>query len=329
VDEVAVALFDGCMDRLGGDDAKNRIVARPKALGADDHVGLHPPVIHGEVPPRPADARHDLVNNEKDVVAVADLANPLKISVFRHQGPGGGPHHRLGHKSGNGVGTLVQDRLFQVVGALQGAALRFPPKGAPVAVGGDDMGGMADQGLVVASPPRVAAQGQGPQGVAVVACPSGDDLVFHRLAPVHLVLPGHLHRRLHRLGAAGKKIDPAHVSRGNGHQLLGQGHGGRGGELGAVGKGHVPQLGQHGLRNLPEPVSQGGDHRSAGAVDIGLALRIVEINPFAPLNRRVPPVQIAVEDIIIVGLSGHGLYCYPSIVPTPASWFLRVSGERY
>jgi len=157
VDEVSVSLLDGPVDRLGGDDAKYRVVARAQSLRADNHIGLHSPVFHGKVPTGPADSRHDFIDDEKDVVAVAYLPDPLEITVFRDQGAGGGTHHRFGHEGGNRVGAFVNDRLFQVVGAFQGAAFRLPAAGAAVAVGGDDVGGVLDQGLVVAPPPRMAA----------------------------------------------------------------------------------------------------------------------------------------------------------------------------
>ena len=203
VHEGAVALFDRVMDMIIRHDTEDRGVARGHALGADDHVRDHLPVVNGEVLSRPADSRHDLVDDQQDVITVADFPDLLKIAVLRHQRACRGTHHRFGDEGRHGVRPLVEDRFFQIVSAFDAAGFRLQIEGTAVTVAGDDMGSMLDQRLVILPTARVAAQGQRPEGVAVIARPPGDDFVFGWLAAVYLILAGHLDGGFHRFGAAG------------------------------------------------------------------------------------------------------------------------------
>ncbi len=305
VHEGPVALPDGPVDRLGAHDAEKRGVAPGQALGADQHIRADSPVLHGEVPAGPPHAGHDLVRDEQHVVFVADLPDSPEIPVLGDHGPGSGPNHRLGHEGGDRIRALVENGPLQVLGALQAAAFRNETEGAAVAIGRADVRRVLNQGLIVAPAAGVAAQGQGSQGVAVIAAPPGDHLVFHGPAPVHLILSGQLDRGFHCLRAAGQIVDPVQPLRGQVHEAPGQGNRGFGGELGAVREGDLSGLLEHGLPDFLHPVTDGDHNRSPRAVDVPLAALIVDVDPLSVSGGGVVLAGIAVEDVILVGFAFH------------------------
>src|SRR3546814_14966418 len=64
--------------------------------------------------------------------------------------------------------------------------------------------GLDEQRLELRAAPLVAAGGQGPQGVAVVALAAGDDVAALRLALLDEVLSRHLQGRLDGFGTAAR-----------------------------------------------------------------------------------------------------------------------------
>jgi len=306
VDEGAVLLLDDPVDFLPGDDHVEGGIAARKPLGGHDQVGNDTPVVQGPVAARPAHARHDLVGDEQHVVFVADLADAPEVAVFRHERPRRGPHDRLGDEGRDGVGPFVEDRLFELVSAFHAARLGGEPEGAAVAVAGRDMGRVQHQRLVVAPPSRVAAQRERAEGIAVVARPPGDDLELQGKAPVHLVLPGHLHGRLHGLRSARQEVDPGKPRGRHLDDPAGQFDGCLAGKLGPVGEGDASGLLEHGLLHLPDAVADVYHGGPAGAVDVLPAFPVVDIDPLAALHGRVVLGRCPVENVIVIDFLRHG-----------------------
>ncbi|OPY08637.1 MAG: hypothetical protein A4E67_00947 [Syntrophaceae bacterium PtaB.Bin038] len=309
VDEGSVLLLDDPVDLLLCHDDVERGVAAGEALGGHDQVGDDAPVVEGPVAPRPAHARHDLVGDEQHVVLVTDLADALEVTVLRHEGPRRGPNDGLGDEGRHGVGTLVENRLFELVGALHAAPVGDEIEGAAVAVAGRNVRRVKHERLVVAASARVAAQGKGAERVAVIARPSGDDLELQGKAAVDLVLPGHLHCRLDGLGAAGQEVDPGQPRRRHLHDPLGQSDGRLARELGAVGEGDAAGLLQHGLLDLLDAVTDIHHGGPSGSVDVPPAFLVVDIDALSALHGGVVLGRGPVEDVILIDFLRHG--CLP------------------
>ena len=131
-----------------------------------------------------------------------------------------------------------------------------------VFVAGRDVFDLDEQRLKLGAAPGIAPDGQGAQGVAVVALPTGDEVPPLRLADLDKVLAGHFQGRFHRFAATADKVGVAHASRGVGHQVIGQGFGHLGGEKTGVGIGQAVDLLVHGLQHVRVPMAQTG-HRGA------------------------------------------------------------------
>ena len=230
----------------------------------------------------------------------------LEVSVLRHQGPRRGPHDGLGDEGRHGIGTFVKDRFLELVGALDAALFGDKVEGASVAVARCDVGSVQHERQVVAAPARVAAQCEGAHGVAVIACPPGDDLEFHRVAPVHLVLAGHLHGRLHGLGAAREEIDTGKPWRGHLDDPVGQLDGCLARELGAVGEGDAAGLFQHGLLDLLHAVADVHHRRAAGAVDELPPFLVVDVYALTAVHGGIILGRRPVKDMILVDFLCHG-----------------------
>lgn len=74
---------------LTGDDRSQWSISAGQTLGGDQNVGLHAPMIDGEIASRAAHTCHDLVGNQEDTMAFADLSYRLQISWRRNYGSEG------------------------------------------------------------------------------------------------------------------------------------------------------------------------------------------------------------------------------------------------
>ena len=74
-----------------GDDGADRDVARAKPLRTDDKIGDHPPVVERKIGSGAAKSGHDLIGDEEDLMAIADLADDGKVFGGRDNGGIGRP----------------------------------------------------------------------------------------------------------------------------------------------------------------------------------------------------------------------------------------------
>src|SRR3569833_415484 len=126
---------------VGGDHGADRGVAGGHPLRAGDHVRHVAELVAGERRPEPAERADDLVADQQDVVAVADLADPLEVAGGRGGGGGGG---RGGGGGGGGGGG--------------------PGGGGGGGGGGGPRGGGGGGGGGRPPPPRARGGGGGPGG---------------------------------------------------------------------------------------------------------------------------------------------------------------------
>src|SRR5205085_1797032 len=148
-----------------------------------------------------------LVEDEEDAVAVADLADAGEIAGDGRHDPGGGADHSLRDEGDDRLGPELDDRRLELVGQPQAIVL-FALLVPPVAIGiaGGDVVGFDEERREGGAAPRVAANCERRERVAVVALPAGDEMPALRLADLDEILARELERSLDRLRAAGDEI---------------------------------------------------------------------------------------------------------------------------
>ena len=105
-------------------------------------------------------------------------------------------------------GPALRTRLLQLVGHAH-AVLLFGLAFLAIAVGvaRRDVPGAHEERPELRAAPRVAADGERAQRVAVIALPPADEMRAVRLADLQVVLARELERRLHAFRPAGNEVD--------------------------------------------------------------------------------------------------------------------------
>src|SRR2546430_1270358 len=156
--------------------------------------------------------------------------------------------------------------------------------------------------------PVLLARGGGErqQRVPMIGGRERDDLVLLGSPPLYPVLPGQLHRRFQRLGAARQEVQLVEVAGQGGGELLSQ-------LLDrAVGEGRpreiaeLPRLLRHGVRDVGVRVAEVGDVGAADSVEGALATLVDKPAPLAPHDAWESAPQLAVEDVAVgIAVSRH------------------------
>ena len=121
--------------------------------------------------PKPGD---DLVDDEQQVVAVADRADAFE-PAGRRDDHAADTLHGLGDDGADAVGALARDQRLELVGAREPARRVRLPQLAAVAVRTRDARHLRKLRLVVAMKPREPGQAGRTARRAVVGVPQGDD----------------------------------------------------------------------------------------------------------------------------------------------------------
>ena len=207
-------VLDRVVDVVAHGHRAERDVARVDALGGRDDVRDDVPVLAREPAAGPAPARHHLVEDEQDAVAVAHLPDRLEVAVRRDDDPVRADD-RLEDDRGHRVRALVFEDLLEVRAARADGAGVGMAGGAAVRVGvehADDAGNTR----LREPAPRVAGERDRSAGRAVVRAVARNDLVT----------AGHPAREpdrvLVRLGAAVREERVVEVA---GHHLCDQARG--------------------------------------------------------------------------------------------------------
>ena len=100
---------EGVGDRPAADHRRERRVAAAQPLGDAEHVGRHAERLGGEHLAGAADAGDDLVEDQQDVVPVADLAQDRQVLLGRVD-DAAGVADRLDHDRGHRGRVLHLDR---------------------------------------------------------------------------------------------------------------------------------------------------------------------------------------------------------------------------
>ena len=125
-------------DRAAHHDRAERQVGRRQALRHRQQVGHDVPVVDREPAAGAPEAAHDLVGDQEDAVAVADLADALEVAVGRDEDPVRADD-RLEDEGRDRVRALEHDDLLEV---CEGCADRVAVRAAPAVRvrGADDAG---------------------------------------------------------------------------------------------------------------------------------------------------------------------------------------------
>jgi hypothetical protein len=318
---VAVEQLDGgvgavhhrLVDPLRGRHRPGRDGGVGQALGHADHVRRHPEPLGREGRAHPAEAGDHLVEDQQDVVLVADRPQALQIALGRDQ-HAGRAGHRLDDHRGDVAGVVQGDDAFQRVGQL-GPVLRLAlaEQVAGHAVG---VGQVVDAGQQRAEIHPVlgdAAHRNAAEADAVIAALAADQPGLGPLAPRPVVGQGDLQGGVDRLRARAGEEDPVQARRGDLGDAAGEGEGRRVAHVEAGGEVHLAGLAADRLDDLrtvmagvDAPQARGGvQHLAAVGRGVVHALGAAQhpgIGLEPPVGRERHPEGVQV----VGGEIGHG-----------------------
>ncbi len=246
-------------------------------------------------------AAHDLVEDQQDAVAVADLADALEVALDRRNRAAGRPADRLRHERDHGLRAQLLDLVLELLSEpLAVPARRLAGLAAPILEAGRDMMGLDQQRRELLAAPFVAADRERAQRVAVIALPPADEVPALGLADLDEVLARHLQRRLDGLRAAADEVDMADAGGRMRDQVVAQLLRDLRGEEAGVRVGELVELGVHGGKHVGMAVAEAGHRRAARGVDVLFAGRVPDVNAFAAHGHGVVVGDRAMHD------AGHG-----------------------
>ena len=139
------------------DHRAERGITAGESLGGDENVSLDVPVLDSEVAAGASHAGHDLVRDEQNAMAAADVRDTLQISGRRNHCAQGRSTYRLEDEAGD-LTVCFFYRSFEFGGVLLAAvaAAVGAIEVAAIAIRHADVGEFADHGQVDFAPPLVA-----------------------------------------------------------------------------------------------------------------------------------------------------------------------------
>ena len=222
--ELLVGAQEALVDPLGGKRGRERHVAAGQSLRHAHDVGRDPLLFAGEHRPGPPEAGCDLVADQEDIVAVAELANAAQETGRLHADPRRSLDERLDDDCGDLPVVEVEDAL-----ELRGVA-------------GCDVVGVEEERAVALVEEIDPADRHRSDRVAVVGVAQADVRLTLRLSLLLEVLEGHLERDLSR-GRSRVRIEhTVEAGRRDLHEALGQLGGERMGEAQHRGVGDAIEL---------------------------------------------------------------------------------------
>ena len=305
VSEIGVAMLkkpasrlDGTIDIAAAQHRADRLIPGAKPLGDGQDVGAHVIRLAGKQMPGPAHAAHHLVKDQQHAMAVADLADTREITrQCRHRAKRRA-HHRLGDKGHHIVRSQPEDFGLQLIrNAQRESGLILAILHLAIGIAGGDMACFHQDRVIDLPPPGIAAGRQRAKRIAMIALPAGDDMTARFLAGLDKILTRQLQRRLDCLRPAGHEIDMLDTGRRMLDQQCGQRLGRRRGEEPCMRKGKLVDLRLDGVDHRRMAVPETGDSRSAGPVEIALAVSIDDIAPLASHRRRGGCLHMARKDM--------------------------------
>ena len=202
---------DRVVNAFAGGDGAHRLRTVGDALGHRQHVRRHAEALRGERLTRAAVAGDHFVEYQQDPVLVADFAQPLQVTLRRHQAAGRAGD-RFDEARGDVLGTVEIDEAHQVLGefgAMRAFALgeevllevRMPHMG--------DAGQPRPELAAVVDQPR---QRHATEIDTVISALTRNEYVAATLSTRLVIGERDLHRRIHRLRARVGEKDPIEIT---------------------------------------------------------------------------------------------------------------------
>ena len=205
---------DGVVDSAGDGGEPERPVAGGRALGSNEDVGTHAPVVEPEPAAGPAEPGHHLVRDQQDPVRPADLGDRRPVALRRLNGRERRSHDRLGDEGGNRVRSRGRDHLIELRGEILGRAERVRTReSGAIRVRGRNMPEPPEPPFVGAAQRLAPRQVERAEAVAVVAPPSGGHDPAVTVAVREVVGACQFQGSLDGLGAARDRVDRRFVDR--------------------------------------------------------------------------------------------------------------------
>ena len=121
-------LYDGC---------PKRCIAARNCFGKGHHIGHDVPVFDAKHFAGASETTNDFVGNQKDAVAITNLAHHRHVFGRRHGDPDG-DIHRVHQDRRNRFGTLALDHVFNITGAVERARRFVTAKATAIVIRGLD-----------------------------------------------------------------------------------------------------------------------------------------------------------------------------------------------
>jgi hypothetical protein len=217
VGEGGVALHEGRRDLVRGDQRPHRRVGGGDRLRHRDDVGHVVETLAAEVVAETPHRADHLVGDHQHVVAVADFAHLLEVTVGRDEAAAG-VLDRLEDHRGDRFRSLEDDPLLDRVGGPGRLAVLRPA----VDVGVGHVAAARRQRLELGAQLGDPGCREGSQRGPVVGDLPRDHLVLLAFAERPVVVAGELQRRLDRLRAAVGEEDPVEPRRGERGEARGE-----------------------------------------------------------------------------------------------------------
>src|SRR4030088_486102 len=149
----------------------DRDIAATDSLGDRDQVRDDARMVDAEIATGPPDSGDDFVDDQQDIVAIADLTDPPEVAVRGRQGAERPAGDRLDDECRDVLRADQADGLLELVGTIDMASRLNLAERTAIAIRRVDVRKVEQIGLERFAPPRLAGERQGAERAAVIAVP--------------------------------------------------------------------------------------------------------------------------------------------------------------
>ncbi len=169
--EGAAAARDGCIDFLGNQHRADRLIAGAQTFGKQQQIRRNAFLLAGMQCAGASHAAHHLIENQQNVVAIANLPNALEIArAPRATAPRVAPTTGSAMKAATFSAPTRRIASCKFVGdSIAVVAVRLAGLLAAVRKAGRNMRHLLQQRQIGFAPRGMSAHRQRPQGIAVIA----------------------------------------------------------------------------------------------------------------------------------------------------------------
>ncbi len=197
-----IIVVERSVDRVRRQHARERQVAAGDAFRQQQEIGHDPGLLAREQRPRAAETGHDLVGDQEDVVARAQLARTAQVMRIVHCHADRPLHERLDDQRGRRR-MMLREMRFQRTGRALGDIARGFAGGRTTPIRRSDDSVTAQQRRIGVAEQRHVGHRQGAERLAVIAVRKTCERALVRPAAILPVVEAHLERDLHRARPVG------------------------------------------------------------------------------------------------------------------------------